>query len=205
MGLHINSPMQAGVQWYPSASYVHMYPQMVSYQPVPTQYVEYSPGIMYPVGVAPSYYSQQPTVSLTTPNMADVVDKLLIDFDASIEDQSSCRFLQKQLEDLSVTGDTSIIGKVYDKVLIKIDKYMCLPFGNYLCQKLFELLAEEQLYIILKRIKQDIISISGNLHGTRSVQQLMKIALKNSHLTDSLVEVLKGTVCDMIIVILAIL
>jgi hypothetical protein len=48
------------------------------------------------------------------------------------------------------------------------------PFGNYLCQKLFEFCSQEQKLEIIKIVKDDLIIISLNMHGTRAVQKLIE-------------------------------
>ncbi len=147
------------------------------------------------MGGIPTYYQPQPVVALTTPKMDEVADQLLSTFDSTIEDQSGCRFLQTRLEDKKTSPE--MITKLYTKVVENVGKYMCLPFGNYLCQKLFELLGEEQLYVIFKRIKTSVVEIAKNLHGTRSVQQLIKVAVgKSGHLKEQVIGILKGKVSE---------
>ena len=47
------------------------------------------------------------------------------------------------------------------------------PFGNYLIQKLFNYLTEDQLKKILEIISPTILDIGSNCHGTRVIQNLI--------------------------------
>ena len=49
------------------------------------------------------------------------------------------------------------------------------PFGNYLCQKIFELISQDDICDISGKIREKIVLISHNQHGTRSVQKLVEI------------------------------
>eukprot|EP00826_Nyctotherus_ovalis_P009200 TRINITY_DN12423_c0_g1_i17.p1 TRINITY_DN12423_c0_g1~~TRINITY_DN12423_c0_g1_i17.p1 ORF type:complete len:155 (-),score=31.71 TRINITY_DN12423_c0_g1_i17:798-1262(-) len=138
--------------------------------------------------------------------MENVVLALLSDFEKNVEDQSNCRFIQNQLEEIKTGGkDNGIVQKLYEKILQKAGKYMCLPFGNYLCQKLFELLNEAQLHSILKSIKPAIEKISKDLYGTRSVQQLIKVSLASNGLRSEIIGLLKPCLKHIVIVILGLI
>lgn len=194
-----NLPLQ-GIAPISQQAYMPIYPQYG----YPEQYV--NPQMMYAQPMQPYYPAapqQPPVLSLSVPKMEEVVDKLLSDFENTIEDQSGCRFLQKQLEDLpeGVTR-TSVATKIYNKMAGNIGKFMCMSFGNYLCQKLFEVLGEEQLYIVLKKIKGSLIEICKNMHGTRSFQHIIKIGLKNAALKDEILKMLKGTIKEIVMVFL---
>jgi uncharacterized protein (UPF0335 family) len=132
------------------------------------------------------------------PNIENVVLKLLEDFEKNIEDQSNYRFIQDQLEE---GKNNELVQKLYTKALVKIEKYMCLPFGNYLCQKLFELLTEDQLHFILKKIKPVLQEIAKDAYGTRSIQQLIKVSINNDKLRNEIIRILKPYLKSIIIVI----
>ena len=87
----------------------------------------------------------------------------------------------------------------------KIGEYMNLPFGNYLCQKLFELLNPEQLHAVISIVKLKVISICNNLHGTRSIQRLIDRAINHQELKQEVVDLISGYVTEMATVIIAFL
>ncbi|KAJ7818476.1 armadillo-type protein [Mycena olivaceomarginata] len=53
------------------------------------------------------------------------------------------------------------------------DLIMTDPFGNYLCQKLLEYSTDEQRSVICDSVAQDLVNISLNMHGTRTVQKMI--------------------------------
>jgi len=91
------------------------------------------------------------------------------------KDQQGCRNLQRMLED----DDPYITNMIFDEVLDHIVKLMSDPFGNYLCQKLFDYCTDEQRLKIVKIISNDLVNISINMHGTRAAQKLIDL-LKNN-------------------------
>lgn len=49
------------------------------------------------------------------------------------------------------------------------------PFGNYFCQKIMELISQDDLNYVVNKISDKIVKISYNQHGTRSVQKLIEL------------------------------
>jgi hypothetical protein len=47
------------------------------------------------------------------------------------------------------------------------------PFGSYLCQKLLEYSTDEQRNVICESVAQDLVNISLDMHGTRTVQTMI--------------------------------
>jgi len=48
------------------------------------------------------------------------------------------------------------------------------PFGNYLCQKLFEVCNDAQRTELVRIVAPTLVQISLNQHGTRAVQKLLE-------------------------------
>ncbi|PVU87624.1 hypothetical protein BB561_006254 [Smittium simulii] len=109
------------------------------------------------------------------------------------KDQYGCRYLQKQLED----GSTKQIEMIYKEITPHYSKLMVDPFGNYLCQKLFEYCNEKQRTHIIKLISKDIVDISLNIHGTRASQKLIDL-LTIQEQVDYIIEALKNSVVHLI-------
>ena len=59
------------------------------------------------------------------------------------------------------------------------------PFGNYLCQKLIDVVSEPQVGEILDGISNYIGEICMNNHGTRTIQKLIE-RIKNNKQFSSL-------------------
>ena len=104
---------------------------------------------------------------------------------ALCKDQHGCRYLQKKLEDNNphyvqlifmetnqhvvelMTGE-SLMSDIYCAQLISPD-----PFGNYLCQKLFEKCNPQQLTVLINNTADSMTKIALNQHGTRALQKLI--------------------------------
>ena len=86
-------------------------------------------------------------------------------------DQVGCRFLQKKLEEQNPFTYQTIYEQVFDE----LGSLMVHPFGNYLCQKLFEVSEESFLVSILNLVSKDLEKISLDQHGTRATQKLIDI------------------------------
>jgi hypothetical protein len=87
-------------------------------------------------------------------------------------DQNGCRFLQKRLDE---SPEAHLL--IFSQVLSSFSQLMVDPFGNYLCQKVFESSTPDQRSRILQYVSKDLLFISLDLHGTRAVQKL----IENSH------------------------
>ena len=121
------------------------YYQNVQSEPA-APYVLYNPCMYYPAvtsPAAPVYYSP-PAASGSSFEV--ILNQLLDNIDKTLNDQSSCRMVQKQLED---SNKIAIVNKLFNGMIIKMGEYMSLPFGNYLCQKMFELLSQDQLHRVI--------------------------------------------------------
>lgn len=85
-------------------------------------------------------------------------------------DQHGCRFLQTKLEEGNVVYINSIFEECYEKFV----DLMTDPFGNYLCQKLFEFCNDAQRLALVERCAPAIPHVSTNMHGTRAVQRMVE-------------------------------
>jgi len=79
-----------------------------------------------------------------------------------------------------------------------------LSFGNYLCQKLFELLNEDKLHCVLKKIKPRIEEIAKDIYGARSIQQLIRISLYSDKLRNEIIRILRPLLKGIIMVLHAV-
>ena len=85
------------------------------------------------------------------------------------QDQAGCRFLQEKIE-----NDPKNSVKIFFKNLIpNIITIMKDPFGNYLVQKLYPYLSQEDINIILEKISNDIFDLGSNMHATRCIQNII--------------------------------
>lgn len=94
-------------------------------------------------------------------------------------DTHSCRLLQNALD----TRDADVVNKIYEEIIDHIADLMSDPIGNYLCQKLIELMTEKQRSVLLTNCKSSLVLISNNLHGTRSVQKLIDVIKTDDEFT----------------------
>lgn len=49
------------------------------------------------------------------------------------------------------------------------------PFGNYFCQRILELINQNDVNFVCNKISEKIVKICYNQHGTRSVQKLIEV------------------------------
>lgn len=85
-------------------------------------------------------------------------------------DQHGCRSLQTKLEE----GNPAYVNAIYDECFDKFVDLMTDPFGNYLCQKLFEFCNDAQRLALVRRCAPSIPHVSTNMHGTRAVQRMVE-------------------------------
>ncbi|KAJ1645652.1 hypothetical protein LPJ64_002769 [Coemansia asiatica] len=85
-------------------------------------------------------------------------------------DQYGCRFLQKLLEE----GKPNQFEIIFNEATERFSELMTDPFGNYLCQKLFEHCNETQRTQIIRDVAPSLVEISLNMHGTRAVQKMIE-------------------------------
>ena len=85
------------------------------------------------------------------------------------KEQIGCRFLQKKIEE-----DTEFaINKIYPVLLDHLWDTITNQFGNYLIQKFFEYLKEDDLYNFTTLISTSFSNIGINQYGTRVIQKLI--------------------------------
>ena len=108
------------------------------------------------------------------PDDADkYVNAKVQDFTGSIlslcKDQHGCRFLQRELYNETNTD------LIFNEICPKISELMIDPFGNYLVQKLFEMVNSDQRLILIKNTSSELLRISLDPHGTRAFQKLIDV------------------------------
>ncbi|GMM32853.1 Mpt5 protein [Saccharomycopsis crataegensis] len=111
-------------------------------------------------------------------------------------DQNGCRFLQKKLED-STTDRKLVIDIIYRKIKPSIYELVIDSFGNYLIQKIFEYLSEEQRTELIKLCSGRFDEISLNQHGTRALQKMIEY-ITTQEQTDLIVNNLSNHVVRLI-------
>ena len=96
------------------------------------------------------------------------LSELIKNSNAISKDQSGCRFLQKKIEE-----KPELAGKILNNALQNIIQIITDPFGNYLIQKLFDYMSEEQICQFIALIQIDIYKICINSYGTRVIQKII--------------------------------
>lgn len=108
-------------------------------------------------------------------------------------DQHGCRYLQRRLDE----GDRTVVGIIFDEIHVHAAELMVDPFGNYLCQKLFERADDVQRHAFLHRIGPALPQICLNMHGTRATQKIIDELSSADHV-DTLVDALASDPVNLI-------
>jgi len=84
---------------------------------------------------------------------------------------------QRKLEEnYAIHGDNDDFSACLLHVLLDIlPDVMTNQFGNYLCQKLIEVLSVESLRKLVHAILPSVVEVSMDLHGTRAIQTLVEV------------------------------
>ena len=93
-------------------------------------------------------------------------DGLKIPMEDYICTQIGSRIMQKYLKRFPSYIRTLLINKISKY----IEKLMCDTYGNYFCQKLYNISEPEQRIMLLKSIKSSFINISKNTCGAHAIQ-----------------------------------
>lgn len=91
---------------------------------------------------------------------------------ALAKDQHGCKFLQRLIE--SATREQ--IDMLFYEVIDYVGGLIADPFGNYVVQKLIEVISEEQRTRVLRMLTRtdfQLVRICLDVHGTRAVQKLL--------------------------------
>jgi pumilio RNA-binding family len=91
-------------------------------------------------------------------------------------DPYHCKTIQEKLN----TKDVKVINKIYYEVMCNFTELMVHPYGNYVCQKLMDVVDDNLKVNILNICKYHLVDMSNNIHGTRCVQKLIIISDKYS-------------------------
>ncbi|KAK5101414.1 hypothetical protein LTS08_005021 [Lithohypha guttulata] len=97
-------------------------------------------------------------------------DTLITQLYSMSRDQHGCRYLQRKLEE----GNPAHIEEIFRETCPHIKELMTDPFGNYLCQKLFEHCNDEQRTTLIAEAAPALPSIALNQHGTRALQKMIE-------------------------------
>ena len=86
--------------------------------------------------------------------------------------QIGSRIMQKYLNRFP----SFIITNLIEKINIYFEKIMCNIYGNYFCQKLYNISSIEQRRMILNSMKDIFINVSQNAAGAHVVQTIIELA-----------------------------
>lgn len=109
------------------------------------------------------------------------------------KDQHGCRYLQKQLEN----RDPEHIHKIWLETSSHVIELMTDPFGNYLCQKLFEYCNDDERTVLVQNAARDMVRIALNQHGTRALQKMIE-HISNDDQVQLIIEALRDRVVELI-------
>lgn len=109
------------------------------------------------------------------------------------KDQHGCRYLQRKLED----GNEEHIQAIFVETCPHIIELMTDPFGNYLCQKLFEHCNEDQRTTLINTAAPALATIALNQHGTRALQKMIEFVHTASQV-DTIIKSLSPRVVELV-------
>ncbi|CAI7804419.1 unnamed protein product [Closterium sp. NIES-54] len=106
------------------------------------------------------------------------------------------RFLQRKFDE----GTSEEVARIFVEIKPHMVELMTDPFGNYLVQKALEVCSDvqrEEILAMATENQTDLVSISLNMHGTRSVQKLIE-TVTNPQAVQRLTASLAGGVVTLI-------
>lgn len=109
------------------------------------------------------------------------------------KDQHGCRYLQRKLED----GDEEHIQAIFVETCPHIIELMTDPFGNYLCQKLFEHCNDDQRTTLINTAAPALTTIALNQHGTRALQKMIEFVHTPTQV-DTIIQALSSRVVELV-------
>lgn len=109
------------------------------------------------------------------------------------KDQHGCRYMQRRLEE----GIPTQVETIFKETCPAIIELMTDPFGNYLCQKLFEHCNDEQRTQLILTAAPALPDIALNQHGTRALQKMIE-HLHNDQQIDLVIQALSLKVVDLV-------
>lgn len=109
------------------------------------------------------------------------------------KDQHGCRYMQRKLED----GAPGHIEIIFSETCPHIVELMTDPFGNYLCQKLFEHCNDEQRSALIETAAHALPAIALNQHGTRALQKMIE-HLRTDGQVNTIISSLAHKVVDLV-------
>ena len=113
------------------------------------------------------------------------INELIKNSDIISKDQNGCRFLQKKIEE-----QPEIALKILKVCFEKIIEIITDSFGNYLVQKLYNYMSNEQFLQLMALIQIDFYEICINSFGTRAIQKLIDY-LDNENLIKTFMNLIK--------------
>ena len=109
------------------------------------------------------------------------------------KDQYGCRYMQRKLEE----GNAEHIQLIFLETCPHIIELMTDPFGNYLCQKLFEHCNDEQRTKLIDSASSALTVIALNQHGTRALQKMIEY-VNTDEQVETIVQSLSPRVVDLV-------
>ena len=84
-------------------------------------------------------------------------------------DQAGCRMIQKTLEEKTGLAADAYKTELVTRMLHILPDVMTNQFGNYLCQKMFEVSSDEDIRKLMDYVLPHSFQISASMHGTRAM------------------------------------
>ena len=110
------------------------------------------------------------------------------------KDQMGCRLLQQELDE----GNAYTAQVIFDQVFYAFPQLMTDPFGNYLCQKILEVVAPSSIERVINLTLPALTRIATDAHGTRAVQKLIEVSADNQQFVETLTQPLKSELIALI-------
>ena len=109
------------------------------------------------------------------------------------KEQTSCRYLQQIIDKNPKMGTVFF----YPTIIKNITDLITNQFGNYLIQKLFSYINQNQFTDILNAIVPDFVEISTNFYGTRVLQKMID-CINNQYQMLSLLKIISTNISELL-------
>lgn len=113
----------------------------------------------------------------------------------NVGEMAKDKFKSRQLQRSLTRGGKEHIELIFEKTQPHIAELVCDQHGNYLIQKLLEVISDDQFDIVFNTFKDELLTMAKDTHGTRAVQKIVEQA-KERKRVDQILQALPAEMAE---------